>query len=343
MIYIPLLGRTGGLGAVEIHGLQSPNLTNTDNFKRDTSLLKALIDAKDYSFVEYTKLWRLPEGRSGGVVSVHDQKDYTYAAHHTVAGIISEVVTEQNGVPFFGGARYNILWEDGLLEKSVVSSDLLRLYQNTPQSLGCTTVFSEELSRDLMNYLTECAIVLEKQRTVETLRRTIASVNFPTLRDIDIMDRALGAVITVVQHMREVFVLGVVNATDDKIAEISESSIYVLQKKSPQLKISMKGIKQSPRTVVGMYCSGEENLKCSGGVVHENMAIFRDSRENSKIQWVVKELIFPPYFKWNAKPECRRFFIVVLKLENSDIEATRGDLKCIEDLSEILKSSLTVS
>ena len=347
VIFVPLIGRTGALGVVEIHGLQSPTVTNTANFQRDTSLMKSLIAAKDYSFVEHTKLWRLPKDRSGGVVSVHDQKDYTYAAHQVVAGVISAVVTEQNGVPFFGGARYNILWEDGLVEKTVVGSELLRTYQNTPQSLGCTSVVSEEVLQDLMWHLTQAAYVLENQRTRETLKRTQASVNFPNLRDIDIMDRSLGAIITVVQNLREVFVLGIdcsSTAPDGTLLEIATSSIHILQKKSPQLKIQIKGLKQTPRTVVQMYCAEDKRIKYKSDLlVYENMAILRDHKDNAKAQWVIKELLFPSYFKWNANPACCRFFMVVIKLKNVENEATRGDLKCVEDLSNILTSSLTVS
>ena len=332
---------------VEIHGLQSPSVTNLENFQRDSNLLKALIAAKDYSFVPHTKLWRLPKDRSGGAVSVHDTKDYTYAAHQVVAGVIAEVVTEQNGVPFFGGARYNIQWEDGLFEKSVVASELVHTYRNTPQSLGCTTVVSEELLADLMRHLTRAACVLESQRTVETLRRTQASVNFPNLRDIDIMDRTLGAVITVVQNLREVFVVGIdcmSIATDGTPLDIPESAIHILQKKSPQLKIQIKGLKQTPKSVVQIHCTGDERTKSfSDIVVYDNMSMMLDSVDSSRAQWVIKELLFPPYFKWNAKQSCERFFMVVIKLKNSDTEATRGDLKCMDDLSNILTSSLTVS
>jgi hypothetical protein len=347
VIYVPLFGRTGALGVVEIHGLQSPTVTDTANFQRDTEFIKSLIGAKDYSFVEHTKLWRLPKDRSGGVVSIHDKKDYTYAAYQVVAGVITAVVTEQNGVPFFGGARYNILWEDGLVEKTVVASELLRTYQNTPQSLGCTSVVSEELLQDLLRHLTQAAYVLENQRTVETLRRTQASVNFPNLRDIDIMDRSLGAVITVVQNLREVFVLGIdcPSVSQDGVPlEVPESSIHILQKKSPQLKIQIKGMKLTPRAVVQMYCAG---VACTNHksdlLVYENMAMLRDHKDNAKAQWVIKELLFPSYFKWNSNPACQRFFMVVIKLKNVEKEATRGDLKCIEDLSNILTSSLTVS
>jgi hypothetical protein len=69
----------------------------------------------------------------------------------------------------------------------------------------------------------------------------------------------------------------------------------------------------------------------------------RDSKDIAKAQWAIKELLFPSYFKWNANPACKRFFMVVIKLKNSEKEATLGDLKCMEDLSNILTGSLTVS
>ena len=67
-------------------------------------------------------------------------------------------------------------------------------------SSGCTSLVTEKLLEDLLLHLTEAAYVLEAQRTVETLKRTQDSVNVANLRDIDITDRALGTLITVVQN-----------------------------------------------------------------------------------------------------------------------------------------------
>jgi hypothetical protein len=47
VIYVPLLG-SGGVGVVEIHGLQSESVSDMSAYERPTGALKLMIHAKDY-------------------------------------------------------------------------------------------------------------------------------------------------------------------------------------------------------------------------------------------------------------------------------------------------------
>jgi len=48
VVYVPIMGRGGGVGVIEIHGLQADGVTNVKNFERPVGALKAMISAKDF-------------------------------------------------------------------------------------------------------------------------------------------------------------------------------------------------------------------------------------------------------------------------------------------------------
>lgn len=54
------------------------------------------------------------------------------------------------GLPYFGGPRYTITWEDGLVEQGVNKYELLKIYANTPASLGAVTELDDDLRRMLI-------------------------------------------------------------------------------------------------------------------------------------------------------------------------------------------------
>jgi len=49
--YVPLLSRGGGVGVMEIHGLQTSGLTSHRKYERDTSALEAMVQAEDLRYV----------------------------------------------------------------------------------------------------------------------------------------------------------------------------------------------------------------------------------------------------------------------------------------------------
>jgi hypothetical protein len=48
VVYVPLIGTGGGIGVVEIHGLQSENVSDKSLYERPVGALKMMIHAKDY-------------------------------------------------------------------------------------------------------------------------------------------------------------------------------------------------------------------------------------------------------------------------------------------------------
>lgn len=252
IMYVPLIGRAGGMGIIEIHGLISKSFTNLKRFERNPEVIRAMIAAKDYSFMDHTRLYRLPNTRIGGVVSEADNRDYNVSSYQVVQGKITEVVHESNGVVYFGGSRYNVQWEDGLREKVCTGLDLLKMYKNTPQSLGCTTVITEELLQLLLSQAGEIGVILEQQRILETLQRTQKSLNVPNLKDDDISDRGLHAILQTVMNIRETCLIGVDYEHEDHHS-IHHATLNVLIKKNPLVKQVARQVVRTPQQVVNLF------------------------------------------------------------------------------------------
>ena len=150
VVQVPLLGRGAGVGVIEIHGLNTEGITFSQNFERNVDALRSMIRVRDFRFVKSLRLWRLPSKRSGGSVNPDDTNDYNRANYHVVCGRVSEVVYEENGIPFFNGIRYNVTWEDGLIERILNAHELLQLAKNTPQSLGGDPLYTPLLFKEIV-------------------------------------------------------------------------------------------------------------------------------------------------------------------------------------------------
>ena len=122
-MYVPLLGRGGGVGVIEIHGLLLNGFTDNSKSERSEKVLSAMIASQDYRFIEYTKFWRKPSKRTGGFIGAapvkegaisvpfkkserKDISDFDKSNYHVVCGRVVEVAREKNGIPYFGGARF---------------------------------------------------------------------------------------------------------------------------------------------------------------------------------------------------------------------------------------------
>ena len=48
VVYVPMMGKGGPVGIIEIHGLYSEGISNKGSFERPVSALKAMIAASDF-------------------------------------------------------------------------------------------------------------------------------------------------------------------------------------------------------------------------------------------------------------------------------------------------------
>ena len=132
VVYVPLLGGNGrtAVGLLEIHGLVLEGVTDFAKYKRPENVIRTMIEMKDYKFMKYTKLWRHPTDRSGGVIPkkmMKKNEKFNHGCYAVVCGKAVEANETLNGVPYFGGARFTVVWEDGLREEAVPPQDFIQV------------------------------------------------------------------------------------------------------------------------------------------------------------------------------------------------------------------------
>ena len=191
VVYVPLLGKRGGVGCIEIHGLFSDDITDLGRYERKTAALHGMILKQDYRFIHSLRLWRIPSDRLQHL-SEQDRARFNRGDYHLVCGRITEVVHTRNGVPFVGGAHYAIAWEDGFIEEAVSSAELLKIYAQTPSSLGTNTQLDLKLMTDLLHLGHVTGELLEQQRIKDALNSLRKSFTSP----IWVMQRPLSAHLT---------------------------------------------------------------------------------------------------------------------------------------------------
>ena len=132
VVYVPLLGGNGriAVGLLEIHGLVMEGVTDFSKYERSDSVIRTMLEHKDYKFMKYTKFWRRPTDRSGGVIPkkmMKQNEKYNHGCYPVVCGKCVEANDTLNGVPYFGGARFTVEWEDGLREEAIPPQDFVQV------------------------------------------------------------------------------------------------------------------------------------------------------------------------------------------------------------------------
>ena len=296
VVYVPLLGKGGAVGVAEIHGLLTEGVTNTKSYERPSGPLRAMIEAKDYKFADNIRLWRKPAGRSGGSVDATDKTDYNKGQYQVVCGRITKVATEKNGIPFSGGARYTITWEDGLVEESLTPNDLCELFCRTPQSLGFCTRLDLDLTESLLALGHSTGEMLEQQRSRDGMNNLEKKLSNSSLKDSDLVDRALDAVITVVRGVREASIVGFSKATDEVVPLLQRHAYGCKQDKNRKYTID-----EITRKVIEKNTKGDYILVADG----------------LSMEWIALELELPLNYKWRGQKELSNYFAVMVRTKQT--------------------------
>jgi hypothetical protein len=130
VVYVPLMGGNGrtAVGLIEIHGLVMDGVTDFTKYRRSDGVIRTMIEKKDYKFMKYTKFWRKPGDRSGGMIPkkiMKKNEKFDHGCYAVVCGKTTEANETLNGVPYFGGARFTVAWEDGLREEAIPPQEFI--------------------------------------------------------------------------------------------------------------------------------------------------------------------------------------------------------------------------
>lgn len=300
VVYVPLLGKGGGVGILEIHGLFSDGITDNTSFERPVQAIKSMIEAKDYKFTETVRLWRLPSGRSGGLTQV-TRTDYNKAQYQIVCGKVTGVATEKNGIPYYGGARYTITWEDGLVEDGLTAMEFLKLYSQTPQSLGCCTELNPALTEELLKIGEDIGQMLESQRAQDAMNYLEKRLHHSNLSDAEIADRSFDTILSTVRGIRECGFIGYNNGSNEYI---------MLTQKQYASKAIDKKRTQNINDVIGKY--NELNIKNNTDGSFNPLVL----DEGLSQEWVLISIPLPSNYHWKGSLDYIKFYVYMVRTKH---------------------------
>ncbi|RYH31034.1 hypothetical protein EON65_03650 [archaeon] len=294
VVFVPLVGTSKAYGVLEIHGLH-PEGRKLDvaSYKRSSDQMRAMINAKDYSkFVSTARFWKkLAVAKYAGM----DQSE-TYII---MSGRIKEVLTTRNGVPFYGGPRYNILWENGKVDKELNANELLTLFESTPQSLGVYTVLDEELSKKLLVIGFLLGSFLEGRKCDLFLQELRGKMAQQRVNVVGMIEMALQSISNALVGVRELYLIGYVQDSN----EIKSLLHYVyIKRKSYVEKFEYTGYQ-----VVAKMVEDPSNFNSIVGGQLYRLA------DNGSTDWVAKEIKMPSSFRWGKSAQYDKFILVLHK------------------------------
>lgn len=321
VVYVPLLGKRGGVGVIEIHGLVTPGLTDLSQYRRNSNLIEAMIVRNDFRFRDTVRLWRLPGQRIDKLTEAEARR-LNVTHYHAVCGRIHEVNFADNGVPYAGGARYHIKWEDGHSEPAIALSDLLRLYRETPQSLGTGSLLDSALTEVLLRITTAAGELVEAQRTRDTLGLLKKRLHVASLGELESFDRTMDICLLLVRGSRLARLL---------VLDEAKMEAQCLSQREAAVKVQLQNI---TKTDTQLALAALERSDPSLPVYVP---------EKGGHEWVCVELRVPNGYCWKHEPRQRRFVGAVLRTFNQFTAAGAVEVGFFVDCLATLSASLEIA
>lgn len=320
VVYVPLLGLGSGMGVIEIHGLCSNGITSLSSFERPTAAIKAMIEAKDFGFKNTVRLWRLPTDRFG--CSNHkDKKDYNAGNYQIVCGRIFEVAHSKNNAVYHGGPRYTIHWEDGLVDEALTATEFLKLYAQTPQSLGCASTLDIEMTEQLLELGKNIGEIFENQRMKDSIKNLKNRLNVPNLKDAEICERSLLLMLAIVRGITEASIIGYNETNKEPFCLVTKSN---LSKSSKTRTVSINEIVikalESDYKTQPLYLMDGTSLQC-----------------------VTFEMELPNEYTWRGSSDFTRFFLSITRYVHGNTRVMDADVNVLSELLEILCAAIHIS
>jgi Ca2+-dependent lipid-binding protein len=309
VVYVPLLGKRGGVGCVEIHGLFSDELTDPARYERRTAALHSMILKQDFRFIHSLRLWRLPSQRLE-YASDEQRTRFSRNDYHLVCGRITEVVHTRNGVPFVGGAHYAINWEDGWFEEAVSAQELLKTYANTPASLGTSSALDLKLMDDLLKLGHAAGVLLEQQRTKDALMKLRKSLMIPSLGEQDVFERTLD--------------IALANVRGIKTARMCVWDA-----------VTLEAIELSTRYNTGNVSTERSETDITRVSVDSATPFVPEivtEINNELVEWVTVEVEVPSGYTWRNNNVRRRFFASMLRLKILSGKGAAAEVLIFQDI-----------
>lgn len=239
-----------------------------------------------------------------------------------VAGYITEVCFTKKGVPYYGGPRYKVTWENGQVDEEISAKDLLEMYRQTPRSLGCCTVLDDAMSRTLLAIGRAIGVIIENQKLKYFLSELRDSINRKHLSYHGLTEIALEAVTSMMAKIRDISLVGYNKST---------SSFRALVEYFPA-----KTVKAGLTFDLSVFDVAEKLLDSK---FSSDPAVFNDKH---RTDWVVVELQMAEGFYWSSFGDFQRYFIVINRDKASIGGTTTLELSMLSSVSMEISQAVKV-
>ena len=204
----------------------------------------------------------------------------------------SSVAFAKKGIPYYGGPRYTITWENGEVDEDIALLELLKFYRQTPQSVGCTSVLDDNLSNKLWEIANEAGKILEVQRTKSFLQDLDVKLNTQNLKSIRIVEICMQALTTMIHGVDEVLFIGNNNNSSSSGNSSGSSNNNYSSSVTPTIiidNISYYNLSQfKPIRYIPKLKSAEQ-LEFNASTLIQSLIILNKNREHKMFEALVRD------------------------------------------------------
>jgi hypothetical protein len=221
-----------------------------------------------------------------------------------------------------------VRWENGEVEPEVNANELILLYKNTPQSLGCYTTLSDFLIDKLTLIGKVVGVTLERQRLTLFLKNLRQGINLTNIRNVNVMEVVLSSIGSMVSGTKEVALIGY-RQSSDSFNVILNHFVTKANTAKPNVAVDI-----CDPTLIAVECSKAKPKFC----------IFRKDECQPGLQreWMAIEIKVNQDFYWLRKDDYHRFFIVAHVSKFGLNKITELDLKVLSEVSVEASKALEV-
>jgi hypothetical protein len=237
-----------------------------------------------------------------------------------VKGRVSGLQYDHLGIPYYGGPRFTLTWEDGCIETMVTKYELMRMYAHTPVSLGAISGSSTGILEGLrkISDLGAGLLYLRRQQDgLVALRRRLES---SALKNLDIAKACLDAVLLLMIGVETVGVAGLDRS----------GAVQRLVKRDGILNIQRERTSSLSEVVIACMSQSPEGVSVQ--------------EEDSNGQYLCVEVALGEGFIWTTadKRDYGRVFLYVLKCVSggSSVEAIALETKTFVTVARVCGEAL---
>ena len=243
------------------------------------------------------------------------------SSYITVSGRIKEVVFTKNGVPFYGGPRFTIQWEDGTKDAELPAGELLRIYKETSESLGNSTILDHKVMDRLKKFGIQVGTFLETRKSEIFLKELRTKIKNQQVNIVGMVEMSLQAIPIILRGIKEISLIGFKGDTDEFKTLVNYTMVGEKKNKAP-VQVQHEDAPQSTYKFSA--------IDVASSMITQGVDSLHTELDNHSTAWLGMELVVPTDFLWNKSVEYNRYLVIVHKSKIHEQEVTPFDVDIIQ-------------